>query len=207
MSDRGGAAAPVAYGGPKAPLQLDARCLFCMQGWDGHGPTPAPASGPAQWRAYLDLGAFADYLLATEAAKNPDGYRGSVRMYRTRTPSPLQPPKPVAGRTAPLSRLPHSFPCCVPQVYMYKDVSAPLVMGPLWDYNEAFGICCGYPVTGFDKDGISTGAPTRPPHLRMHPGRDGWDGVSIQRQGARVHGATCPPALQCSRAPTIARTH
>lgn len=38
---------------------------------------------------------------------------------------------------------------------LHKDRSAPLAAGPPWDYNEAFGLCCGYPMTGWDKQGAS----------------------------------------------------
>jgi hypothetical protein len=31
---------------------------------------------------------------------------------------------------------------------MHKDRGGPLVMGPIWDLNEAFGLCCGYPIEG-----------------------------------------------------------
>eukprot|EP01025_Chloroclados_australasicus_P006745 TRINITY_DN12159_c0_g1_i1.p1 TRINITY_DN12159_c0_g1~~TRINITY_DN12159_c0_g1_i1.p1 ORF type:complete len:888 (+),score=77.43 TRINITY_DN12159_c0_g1_i1:170-2665(+) len=41
--------------------------------------------------------------------------------------------------------------------YMHKDRGGPLRMGPIWDYNEAFGTCCGYPFEGYDKDGVSDG--------------------------------------------------
>lgn len=30
-------------------------------------------------------------------------------------------------------------------------------MGPMWDYNEAFGQCCGYPIEGYDNMGASNG--------------------------------------------------
>lgn len=33
-------------------------------------------------------------------------------------------------------------------VKMHKDRGAPLVLGPIWDLNEAFGLCCGYPIEG-----------------------------------------------------------
>lgn len=39
--------------------------------------------------------------------------------------------------------------------YMHKDRDAPISMGPVWDYNEAFGICCGFPVEGYDDNGKS----------------------------------------------------
>ncbi|CAD7695843.1 unnamed protein product [Ostreobium quekettii] len=41
--------------------------------------------------------------------------------------------------------------------YFHKDAGGPLVAGPAWDYNEAYGQCCGYPIEGYDNDGISTG--------------------------------------------------
>jgi hypothetical protein len=33
-------------------------------------------------------------------------------------------------------------------VKMHKDRGGPLVMGPIWDLNEAFGLCCGFPIDG-----------------------------------------------------------
>jgi hypothetical protein len=37
---------------------------------------------------------------------------------------------------------------------MHKDREGPLVLGPIWDLNEAFGLCCGYPI-----EGVLTGSP------------------------------------------------
>jgi len=39
--------------------------------------------------------------------------------------------------------------------YMHKDRDGPLQMGPMWDYNEAFGMCCGYPIKGYMQEGQS----------------------------------------------------
>ncbi len=39
--------------------------------------------------------------------------------------------------------------------YMHKDRDGPLAAGPAWDYNEAYGLCCGYPIEGWDKQGVS----------------------------------------------------
>ncbi|CAD7695135.1 unnamed protein product [Ostreobium quekettii] len=41
--------------------------------------------------------------------------------------------------------------------FMHKDRGGPLKMGPVWDYNEAFGTCCGFPIEGFQNNGRSTG--------------------------------------------------
>ena len=38
---------------------------------------------------------------------------------------------------------------------MHKDRDGPLRMGPAWDYNEAFGLCCGYPIEGWERNGAS----------------------------------------------------
>jgi len=35
-----------------------------------------------------------------------------------------------------------------------QDKGKALHIGPIWDYNEAFGMCCGYPITGY-KDQVS----------------------------------------------------
>ncbi|GBF98546.1 hypothetical protein Rsub_11876 [Raphidocelis subcapitata] len=67
----------------------------------------------------LDVAAAVDYFLGTELTKNPDGYRGSIKLH--------------------------------------KDRGGPLVMGPMWDYDEAFGECCGYPIEGWKGDGSSNG--------------------------------------------------
>lgn len=39
--------------------------------------------------------------------------------------------------------------------YMHKDKDKPFVMGPVWDYNEAYGMCCGYPIDGWQRGGQS----------------------------------------------------
>lgn len=39
--------------------------------------------------------------------------------------------------------------------YLHKDKQGPLQMGPMWDYNEAFGMCCGYPIDGWQREGES----------------------------------------------------
>lgn len=39
--------------------------------------------------------------------------------------------------------------------YLHKDKQGPLQMGPMWDYNEAFGMCCGYPIDGWQREGAS----------------------------------------------------
>ncbi|KAK9828932.1 hypothetical protein WJX72_002885 [[Myrmecia] bisecta] len=79
---------------------------------------------------YFNTTAAIDYFLTTELSKNPDGYRGSV--------------------------------------YMYKDVGKPFAMGPPWDYNEAFGECCGYPIAGYNDLGVSG------------PGQSGGSAISPQ---------------------------
>merc|ERR1711968_381169 len=42
--------------------------------------------------------------------------------------------------------------------YMHKDCGGLLAMGPMWDYNEAFGVCCGYPIEGYHDGGRSSGS-------------------------------------------------
>ena len=37
--------------------------------------------------------------------------------------------------------------------YLSKEKNGPLAAGPLWDYNEAFGRCCGYPIEGYNQGG------------------------------------------------------
>ena len=39
--------------------------------------------------------------------------------------------------------------------YMSKDRDGPINMGPVWDYNEAFGACCGFPIEGYEQNGAS----------------------------------------------------
>eukprot|EP01025_Chloroclados_australasicus_P009537 TRINITY_DN1364_c0_g1_i2.p1 TRINITY_DN1364_c0_g1~~TRINITY_DN1364_c0_g1_i2.p1 ORF type:complete len:851 (-),score=112.54 TRINITY_DN1364_c0_g1_i2:1379-3931(-) len=41
--------------------------------------------------------------------------------------------------------------------YMFKDANGALNMGPIWDVNEAFGMCCGYPIEGYENSGKSEG--------------------------------------------------
>lgn len=36
--------------------------------------------------------------------------------------------------------------------FMHKDRNGPLAMGPLWDFNEAYGLCCGFPLRGYDTE-------------------------------------------------------
>lgn len=71
------------------------------------------------WRQFIDEMSFIDYFLMVEITKNPDGYRGST--------------------------------------YMHKSKGSPLVAGPVWDYNEAYGLCCGFPIEGYQNAGKSTG--------------------------------------------------
>jgi len=85
-----------------APLPLEPRATLAA----------LPALAP-----YLDVAAAADYFLITELTKNPDGYRGSVKMH--------------------------------------KDAGKPLVIGTPWDYGEAYGSCCGYPLEGYKTGGRS----------------------------------------------------
>ncbi|GAB4816688.1 hypothetical protein N2152v2_003734 [Parachlorella kessleri] len=64
--------------------------------------------------------------------------------------------------------------------YMHKDRDGPLRMGPAWDYNEAFGECCGYPLHGWQRNGqsgpgVSGGSAISPEGFRFNicadPGR------------------------------------
>eukprot|EP00210_Caulerpa_lentillifera_P005132 g4904.t1 len=41
--------------------------------------------------------------------------------------------------------------------FVHKDANGPLVMGPVWDYNEAYGMCCGFPIEGYQTNGMSRG--------------------------------------------------
>lgn len=40
---------------------------------------------------------------------------------------------------------------------MSKDKGKPLHIGPIWDLNESMGMCCGYPIAGYENQGISNG--------------------------------------------------
>lgn len=40
-------------------------------------------------------------------------------------------------------------------IYMHKDAGKGIAMGPAWDFNEAFGECCGYPLEGYKQGGKS----------------------------------------------------
>jgi hypothetical protein len=39
---------------------------------------------------------------------------------------------------------------------MTKAPGGPLVLGPPWDFNEAWGLCCGYPIEGY-QNGVGGG--------------------------------------------------
>lgn len=41
--------------------------------------------------------------------------------------------------------------------YFHKEPGSVLSAGPPWDYNEAYGMCCGYPIEGYLNEGVSTG--------------------------------------------------
>lgn len=44
---------------------------------------------------------------------------------------------------------------CRDSIYMHKDAGSGIAMGPAWDFNEAFGECCGYPLEGYKDNGRS----------------------------------------------------
>jgi hypothetical protein len=68
-------------------------------------------------------------------------------------------------------------------------------MGPAWDYNEAFGECCGYPIDGWQRNGQSgPGAPMALGHSLWQRvqgqgcccgGRGSLHGAFIQATGQR----------------------
>lgn len=39
--------------------------------------------------------------------------------------------------------------------YFYKDLDAPIGGAIPWDYNEAYGLCCGFPIEGYNDAGVS----------------------------------------------------
>lgn len=41
--------------------------------------------------------------------------------------------------------------------YFHKNPGSVLIAGPPWDFNEAYGMCCGYPIEGYLNNGISNG--------------------------------------------------
>lgn len=66
--------------------------------------------------------------------------------------------------------------------FTIQDKGKPLAMGPVWDYNEAFGVCCGFPIEGFKKNGHSTG---RSGGSAISP--EGWRFlICIERQRCKV---------------------
>lgn len=73
--------------------------------------------------AFIDVDSFVDYFLLSEVTKNPDSYRGSAFFHKV-----------LSLKT---------------DSKMMQDAQGPIVMGPVWDYNEAYGICCGFPIEGF----------------------------------------------------------
>jgi hypothetical protein len=70
--------------------------------------------------------------------------------------------------------------------FMHKDKDGPLAMGPVWDYNEAYGECCGYPITGWANQGQSG------------PGLSG--GSAISPEGWRFN--ICDESERCIVDPT-----
>lgn len=57
--------------------------------------------------------------------------------------------------------------------YMHKDRDGPMRMGPAWDYNEAFGLCCGFPIEGYEQlgesgPGVSGGSAISPEGFRFN---------------------------------------
>ena len=40
-------------------------------------------------------------------------------------------------------------------IYMHKGLGQRFSMGPAWDYNEAYGECCGFPIEGYEQNGKS----------------------------------------------------
>lgn len=39
--------------------------------------------------------------------------------------------------------------------FLFKELDGPIKGGIPWDYNEAYGQCCGYPIEGFENEGKS----------------------------------------------------
>jgi len=75
--------------------------------------------------------------------------------------------------------------------YMHKDCDAKVSMGPMWDYNEAFGMCCGYPIEGYMASGKSG------------PGKSG--GSAISTNGWRFN--ICEDYGRCKRDPVDGISH
>lgn len=125
---------------------------------------------------WLDAPAAVDYFLATELTKNPDGYRGSIKMHKDRGGplvmgpvwvsacagaerlrwSALALPKRARGKGAACVR-PCVWPCvcvcaCANAACAHgactSAAAAAAAAGCVQDYNEAFGLCCGYPING-----------------------------------------------------------
>ena len=75
--------------------------------------------------------------------------------------------------------------------YMHKDCNGLVAMGPMWDYNEAFGMCCGYPIEGYMSAGVSG------------PGQSG--GSAISTNGWRFN--ICEDYGRCKRDPVDGISH
>ncbi|KAL4447270.1 hypothetical protein ABPG77_007303 [Micractinium sp. CCAP 211/92] len=71
-------------------------------------------------------------------------------------------------------------------IYFHKDKGAPMAAGPAWDYNEAYGLCCGYPIDGWQRGGVSG------------PGQSG--GSAISPEGWRF--MICADPERCQEDPT-----
>lgn len=75
--------------------------------------------------------------------------------------------------------------------YMYKDRGGPLTMGPVWDYDEAYGMCCGYPFEGYLDEG------------RSDPGIAGGSGISPEGWRFRI----CEDKERCIEDPEDGISH
>lgn len=97
--------------------------------------------------------------------------------------------RPLAVATNPSpDKHPPVVPKCSGSVYMHKDRDGPLAAGPAWDYNEAYGLCCGYPIEGWNNQGVSAPGAVPPSGWVgersevLVDGRDGRVGVLPGRQ-------------------------
>ncbi|KAK2077250.1 hypothetical protein QBZ16_004884 [Prototheca wickerhamii] len=83
-------------------------------------------------------------------------------------------------------------------IYMHKGLGQRFSMGPAWDYNEAYGECCGFPIEGYEQNGKS--APGIAGGSAISP--NGWrfliceDRRALPRRARRRRQLLVPAALE-----------
>lgn len=81
-----------------------------------------------------------------------------------------------------------------------QDKGGPLRLGPVWDYNEAYGMCCGYPIAGHENQASTCRLPASQmaggclPPCHRHSTRPGAEAPATCRRLLSNNGhSTAPP--------------